>query len=166
MGEDPTFRQCKTTCTKLLPTTENSLTGSSRRILRFSAGNETTIGSATYTYLPRNFLATGDGLTYTYDGFGRRTVTQGSPGIRYSFYDPSFTMLSESALVSSGKPGVKYDYIWLGGSPVAQIDNTGTHYTFNDHLEAPAGLWDPDYVLPDSAFNGNNRGTLPCACRH
>ncbi len=131
------------TLPKLTSVTDSTLNSGNPQAIGYdAAGNETSVGAATYTYSPRNLLATGDGLTYSYDGFGRRTVTQGSPGIRYSFYDPSFTMLSESALVSSGKPGIKYDYIWLGGSPVAQIDNTGTHYTFDDHLGTPLAQTD------------------------
>lgn len=123
---------------KLTSVTDNTLNSDNPQSIGYdAAGNESSIGAATYTYSPRNFLATGDGFTYTYDGFGRRTVTQGAPGTRYSFYDPSFTMLSESALATSGKPAIKYDYIWLDGTPVAQIDNTGTHYTFSDHLGTP-----------------------------
>src|SRR5207248_746409 len=39
------------------------------------AGNEQTVGAATYAYSPRNFLASGDGLSYTYDARGLRTIT-------------------------------------------------------------------------------------------
>jgi hypothetical protein len=40
-------------------------------------------------------------------------VTQGISGsrTRYSFYDPMDTLLSESALTSSGKPSIVFDYI-------------------------------------------------------
>lgn len=131
------------TLPRLASVTDSTLNSGNPQSIGYDAtGNQITIGAATYTYSPRNFLATGDGFTYKYDGFGRRTVTQGSPGTRYSFYDPSFTLLSESALVGSGKPGIKYDYIWLGGAPVAQIDNTGILYTFDDHLGSPQAQTD------------------------
>ena len=40
-----------------------------------AAGNETGVGSGTFTYSSRNYLASGDGLGYTYDGRGLRVST-------------------------------------------------------------------------------------------
>jgi hypothetical protein len=54
---------------KLVSVTEPAPIGT-RSVSYDAAGNETAIGSATYTYSPRNLLASGDGLAYTYDGRG------------------------------------------------------------------------------------------------
>ncbi len=40
-----------------------------------AAGNETPVGSGTFTYSPRNYLASGDNLAYSYDGRGLRVAT-------------------------------------------------------------------------------------------
>jgi RHS repeat-associated protein len=125
--------------------------GVTRPVSYDSAGNETSVGSPVagptpyaFAYSPRNLLASagdtgGTPLTYLYDGFERRAVTQGISGskTRYSFYDPMDTLLSESALTSSGKPSIAFDYIWFGELPIAQ-DSSGTlSYTFDDHLGTP-----------------------------
>lgn len=52
--------------------TEN---GASRAVAYDAAGNESTVGGAPFTYSSRNFLETGDGLTYRYDGRGLRVIT-------------------------------------------------------------------------------------------
>ncbi len=52
--------------------TEN---GSTRAVAYDAAGNEQTVGATTYAYSPRNLLRSGDGLTYTYDARGLRTIT-------------------------------------------------------------------------------------------
>ena len=122
------------TLPKLSSVTEN---GTNRPVGYDAAGNETTVGSATYSYTPRNQLASGDGFSYTYDGLARRTVSVGSVGTRYSFYGPELDMLSESAITISGKPSIADDYIWFSGLPVAQIDTSSTRYTFDDHLGTP-----------------------------
>src|ERR1035438_8258124 len=49
-----------------------------------NAGNETVFGTASYAYSPRNLLASGEGVTYTYDGFGRRVSATASAGTRTS----------------------------------------------------------------------------------
>jgi RHS repeat-associated protein len=140
------------TTSKLTQVVEGGVT---RPVSYDSAGNETSVGSPVggpaptptpyaFTYSPRNLLASagdtgGTPLTYLYDGFERRAVTQGISGskTRFSFYDPMDTLLSESALISSGKPSIAFDYIWFGELPVAQ-DSSGTlSYTFDDHLGTP-----------------------------
>src|ERR1035437_6319429 len=57
---------------KLASVTE---TGPGMRSVSYdAAANETAVGSGTFTYSTRNFLATADGNTYTYDGRGLRTI--------------------------------------------------------------------------------------------
>jgi RHS repeat-associated protein len=98
-----------------------------------NAGNETVFGTASYAYSPRNLLASGEGVTYTYDGFGRRVSATASAGTRTSLYDPAMHLQSETALTGSA---IAYDYVWFGDVPVAQEDTT-THWTVTDDLRAP-----------------------------
>jgi len=60
------------TLPKLTGVTEN---GSTRGVAYDAAGNELTVGALGYAYTPRNLLAGGDGLGYTYDARGLRTIT-------------------------------------------------------------------------------------------
>jgi RHS repeat-associated protein len=47
-------------------------------------------------------------------------------------------LLSETAQFTGGAtPGQPYDYVWFGDRPVAQVDPTGTHWTYSDHLGTP-----------------------------
>ncbi len=131
-GRTASFAYSGTT-PRLTSVTEN---GTPRSVGYDSTGNETTVGSATYAYTPRNVLSSGDGLSYVTDGWGRREVSTTSTGSRYSFYGPDMTLLSESN-VTTGTPTVAYDYVWFGGRPIAQTDSTGVHYTVADHLGTP-----------------------------
>jgi len=66
------------TLPKLASATENGLT---RPVTYDAAGNELTVGAGSFTYSPRNLLATGDGLSYTYDARGLRTIATVSTAI-------------------------------------------------------------------------------------
>ena len=100
-----------------------------------AVGNETAVGSSTYTYSARELLQSGDGITYTYDGAGRRVVAQNSLGTRASLYDPNMHLQAESGLTSGT---LAYEYVWFGGTPVAQIGTGGsTHWTVTDQRGAP-----------------------------
>ena len=88
-----------------------------------AVGNETAVGSSTYTYSARELLQSGDGITYTYDGAGRRVVAQNSLGTRASLYDPNMHLQAESGLTSGT---LAYEYVWFGGTPVAQIGTGGS----------------------------------------
>jgi hypothetical protein len=50
--------------------------GVARAIAYDAAGNEVAVGSGAFSYSPRNLLAVGDGLAYTYDGRGVRVAVQ------------------------------------------------------------------------------------------
>ncbi len=100
-----------------------------------TVGNETAVGSSTYTYSARELLSTGDGIAYTYDGFRRRVRAQSSAGTRAYLYDPSMHLQGESSLTSGA---LAYEYVWFGGTPVAQIDvGSATHWTVTDQRGAP-----------------------------
>jgi RHS repeat-associated protein len=115
-----------------------------------AAGNELMVGSSSYVYSARNLLSSGDGVTYVYDGFGRRVTATASQGTRTSLYDPDLHLMSESSLTGTA---MAYDYIWLGGIPVAQEDSNGTHWTQTNQIGAPtiltnssgAVIWQADY---------------------
>jgi RHS repeat-associated protein len=63
------------TLPKLTSVVEN---GNSRAVTYDAAGNESAVAAAAYSYSARNFLTSGDGFSYTYNGTGLRTVTSGS----------------------------------------------------------------------------------------
>ncbi|MBV8365331.1 MAG: hypothetical protein JO194_02430 [Candidatus Eremiobacteraeota bacterium] len=121
------------TLPKLTSVAEN---GTPRSVSYDAAGNEITVGSASYAYTPRNLLSSGDSLSYVYDGWGRRAVSTASTGSRYSFYGPDMTLLAETN-VTTGTPTVAYKYIYFGGRPLAQSDSSGVHYSVADHLGTP-----------------------------
>ena len=68
-------------------------------------------------------------------------VTITSPVRRYSFYSPDMSLLAESEMQWTGDtaaPAIIYEYIWLNGHPVGQVDGgVINHWTFTDHLGTP-----------------------------
>jgi len=124
------------TTPKLSSVTENSV---NRPVSYDLTGNETQVGTGTFTYSARSFLSSGDGLTYTYEGRGLRTMVVNSdvtPAKRYFFYSQEMNLLSESELTTLPAPAILYDYVWFNGHPVGQV-NGGTQWTFTDHLGTP-----------------------------
>lgn len=100
-----------------------------------AVGNQTAVGTSTYAYSSRELLSSGDSITYTYDGLGRRVVAQAGAGTRTYMYDPDMHLQAESSLTSGS---IVYQYVWFGGTPVAQINVGGaTHWTANDQRGAP-----------------------------
>ncbi|HVN70148.1 MAG TPA: RHS repeat-associated core domain-containing protein [Candidatus Binatia bacterium] len=98
-------------------------------------GNEIGVGSSIYSYSARELLGAGDGITYTYDGLGRRVTAHNSSGTRAFLYDPNMHLQGESSLTSGA---LAYEYVWFGGTPVAQIDiGSATHWTATDERGAP-----------------------------
>jgi len=107
-----------------------------------AVGNETLVGSGSFAYSSRNNLSTGDGLTYTYDGRGVRTVVRDASGNkRYFFYTPELSLLAETTLAPNPSTTGGYEYVWFNGHPAAE-ENGGTHWTFTDHLGTPLLLTD------------------------
>ncbi len=135
-----------------LVSVNNSTTNTLTPVTFDGAGNELQIGSASYVYSARSLLASGDGISYTYDGLGRRvTATMPTYGTRVSLYDPRMHLQSESQMHGGS---IAYDYIWFGDIPVAQEDIGGqTHWTVTDNLGTPfvqtnasgAIYWQADY---------------------
>ncbi len=77
-------------------------------------------------------------LAYYYDGNQRRVATQITDGAyRGSLFDPESHLIAETVQITNNPAVIGYDYIWLGDRPVAQLDSTGVHWTFADHLGTP-----------------------------
>jgi len=72
--------------------------------------------------------------SYIYNAFGQRTRKQTDAGTTVFHYDTGITLLSET-----GQTGVPiHDYIWLGGNPIAMIDDAGNiAHIHTDHLFTP-----------------------------
>ena len=84
-----------------------------------------------------------------YDGFGTRlttTVNTITPNVsalpsatvlakRYSIPGPDGELATETSISNPGKPA--FDYVWMGGKPIAEIDANCTYFDFTDHLNAP-----------------------------
>jgi RHS repeat-associated protein len=84
--------------------------------------------SPTYTYNAENQLTSTAGVTYTYDGEGKRV--EKSNGKLY-WYDTSGNVLDETGTTGS----FTYEYIFLGGKRIARRDSSGNvDYYFADHL--------------------------------
>jgi len=123
---------------QLTSVTDNTQNGGVAQSISYdAAGNETAVGSSSYTYSARNLLASGDGFNYTYDSRGIRTKAVGTPGTRLSLYNSDSSMLSESSLTDSA---MIHNYVWFAGRPVAQVETSGgtnVYYNFTDHLGTP-----------------------------
>jgi len=94
-----------------------------------AAGNITQDGTSNnYAWNAEELLASAAGVTYSYDGDGRRV--QKSSGTIY-WYGPGNEVLNESD--ASGN--ITADYIFFGGRRVARRDSSGAIFTyFSDHL--------------------------------
>jgi len=114
-----------------------------------AAGNLTNDGSHPFTYDSGNRLLTAGGVTYTYDGDGKRVMK--SNGTLY-WIGPGWEPLLETDLAGSATA----EYVFFNGERVARMDqpNNFPKYYFSDHLgstdivtNATAGiLRESDYV--------------------
>ena len=93
--------------------------------------------SPTYSYDAENRLASTGGVTYTYDGDGRRV--QKSNGTLY-WNDISGDALAESDLSAN----MQSQYIFFDGKRVARRDvaTNAVHYYFSDHLGSTSIITD------------------------
>lgn len=113
----------------LTATTKNQISGDTYD----SAGNLITIPSiATYTYNAENQLTATAGVTYTYDGDGKRV--QKSSGKLY-WYGLGSDPLDETDLTGAINNATFNEYIFFGGKRIARRDfNNAVSYYFADHL--------------------------------
>jgi hypothetical protein len=50
-----------------------------------------------------------------------RTLDSGTKN-RYSLYTPELSLMAETAMTTATNPEVAYEYVWFGGTPLAQIE--------------------------------------------
>ena len=89
----------------------------------------------TYSYNAENQLVSTGGVTYTYDGDGKRVKsdqTSGSTYDRLYWYDLGLDPLAESDLGGN----LTYEYIFFGGTRIARrtVSNNAVNYYVSDHL--------------------------------
>jgi RHS repeat-associated protein len=119
-----------------------------------AAGNMTTGG---YTYDAEDHMLTAGGVTYTYDGDGRRV--QKSNGKLYWFGMGS-NVLDETDSTGSTTNSAFNEYIFFGGKRIARRDSANTvFYYFADHLatsriQAQSGQTAPCYDADFYPFGG------------
>jgi RHS repeat-associated protein len=145
------------------PNLSSVLEGSSSRQVTYDAsGNEVTVGTSSFTYSPRNSLASRDGVGYGYDGRGVRTTTTVGSARTFTFYLPELRLLAETASSTAATPPIAYEYLWFGEEPLAQVDTTtnAIRWYFNDHLAQPllltttsaSVLWRAEYEPYGAVF--------------
>ena len=94
-----------------------------------AAGNMTTGG---YTYDAENHLLTAGGVTYTYDGDGKRVKK--SSGKLY-WYGMNADALDETDLTGATNNAAFNEYVFFGGKRIARRNSSNTvFYYFADHL--------------------------------
>jgi RHS repeat-associated protein len=93
-----------------------------------NAGNLTADGTYSYAWNALNQLTSVGGVTYTYDGDGRRVKK--SNGTLY-WYGPGGSVLAETDL--SGN--LIREFVYFNGERIARRDSAGSiYYFFSDHL--------------------------------
>jgi RHS repeat-associated protein len=129
-------------------TTKNQISGDSYD----AAGNLITIPStAGYIYNAENQLTTTAGITYTYDGDGKRV--QKSSGKLY-WYGAGSDALDETDLAGNTNNSTFDEYVFFNGKRIARRDYlNNVSYYFADHLGTARVVTDAaGTVLDDSDF--------------
>jgi RHS repeat-associated protein len=118
------------------------------------AGNETNVGTSTYTYSAREHLATGDGNSYVYDGVGMRAASINSSNqSSYFYYGMDGALIADTTPAAIGTPPINGEYLYFNSLPVAQIDGLGVHFDITNDVGAPfiqtnsagSASWQADY---------------------
>jgi YD repeat-containing protein len=135
--------------------------GTTRAVTYDAAGNEVGVGAGSFTYSARNLLASGDGLSYTYDGRGVRSAL----AVVSSFGTVAGTVVAAATGAPLAGASVR-----LAGLGLTTVTDAAGHFS----LAAPAGtyaltagaagflpLTTPLFPLPAGAFF--NVGTLRLA---
>jgi RHS repeat-associated protein len=121
-------------------TTANQMSTSATQLAGFcydAAGNllqqvTCPVTNATYAYDAENHMTSADGVTYTYDGDGRRVKK--SSGKLY-WYGTGSGPLNETDLFGNTNNSSFYEYVFFTGQRIARRDyNNNVDYYFSDHL--------------------------------
>jgi RHS repeat-associated protein len=100
-----------------------------------AAGNMTTGG---YTYDAENRLLTGGGLTYTYDGDGKRVQKSSS---KLYWYGMGADALDETDSTGSTSNSAFNEYVFFTGKRLARRNSSNTvFYYFTDHLSTSRAM--------------------------
>src|SRR5271165_1989345 len=83
-----------------------------------ASGNTLTDGNYTYTWNGESQIKTAAGVTYSYDGDGRRAAKVGS---KFYWYGSGGEILSETDTAGN----VQNEYVFFGGKRVALVPPTG-----------------------------------------
>jgi RHS repeat-associated protein len=80
----------------------------------------------------------------------------------YNLYTPELHLFAETIPSTATVPPIAYEYVWFGGQPLAQIDNTtgSISWYFDDHLGTPIlqtdtdsrVVWRPEYEPYGAVF--------------
>jgi RHS repeat-associated protein len=124
----------------------------SRHYVYDAAGNLNTIPSiASYTYNGENQLVSTGGVTYNYDGDGRRVSK--SSGKLY-WYGTGADPLDETDLAGNTNNASFKEYIFFGANRIARRDSSNAvNYYFSDHLGTARSVANSTgTILDDSDF--------------
>jgi RHS repeat-associated protein len=126
--------------------TQNHLIGSP--FVYDAAGNLTNDGNHTYTYDAENRISqvdAGQTASYVYDVEGRRAEKTSGVDWRDYIHDLSGRPVSEVVVT-----GWSAGYVYLGGSALAQYQNSTTYFVHPDHLGSTRLLTKLDKSLYDN----------------
>jgi RHS repeat-associated protein len=143
-GASSAYTGCTQESLSVSATTKNQLSGYGYD----AAGNMTSVPSvASYTYNAEGEMTSAAGVTYTYDGDGKRV--QKSNGKLY-WYGMGSSALDESD--ASGN--ITNEYVFFAGKRVARRDSAGNvSYYFADHLGTARVVTNSSgAILDDSDF--------------
>ncbi len=149
---------------RITATTANRVSGDTYD----ASGNLTVIpgtGGASYAYNAANQLTSTSGVSYTYDGDGKRVMK--SNGALY-WYGMGSDVLDETDLAGNTNNANFFEYIFFNGKRIARRDSSGNiNYSFADHLGTSRDVTSAaGTVLDDSDFYpfGGERAPLVNTC--
>jgi RHS repeat-associated protein len=135
-----------------------------------ASGNETADVTSTYAWNAESEMKTGGGVTYVYDGRGRRVEKSGS---KLYWYGPSGEVLDETDATGSTANITFSEYVYFDGERLARRDYlNNVYYYFEDQVkssrviaEIPVGTTTPTlcYDADFYPYGGEIDFTSTCA---
>ncbi len=148
------------TTPKLSSVTE---TGPGTRSVTYDpAGNETGVGTSTFTYSARNLLSgsAGDGLLYTYDGRGLRVTSTRNNVLAYP---TSLTISPFSALGGSANPTGTVILNYTGGAAVNLTSSDPTVASVPQTVTIPLGQTAGSFLITTSPVAADTKVLITAA---
>src|SRR5262249_32805683 len=111
------------------------------RVLNFDANGATLAdGNNTYVYDVRGRMESATStlgtMTYQVNAFGQRVRKSGGAVDVVFTYDSKGHLLAEH----TGAGALVREYVWLGDTPLAAIDSSGTYFVHSDHQSSPRAI--------------------------